>query len=360
MPRYASVVPLVTARAVARPFTYLGDGLEKGSVVSVQFGRVARRGVVVETGEEKPDGVDPVAVDKILGTVPGALVDLGLWMADHYGSTPARTLGLVAPPSRARRAGAKRRERPVEAVSEEIRPAELSPAQAVALERIVGALGSPAHLLLHGATGSGKTEIYLRACEEALERGLGAIVLVPEIALTPQTAARFRARFGDGVAVLHSRLTEAERRDERERIASGEARVVVGARSAVFAPVERLGLICVDEEHDASYKQDSDPRYDARTVAAKRGALEGAVVVYGSATPARGELGAARAPRPRRTDRRVAAAGEGRRPAPRDGVSALDAACSPRSARSRTRAARRSCFSTAAGSRRRSTAARAA
>ncbi len=285
MPRYASVVPLVTARAVARPFTYLGDGLEKGSVVSVQFGRVARRGVVVETGEEKPDGVDPVAVDKILGTVPGALVDLGLWMADHYGSTPARTLGLVAPASRARRAGAKRRARPVEAVSEELRPSELSPAQSAALERIVGALGSPAHLLLHGATGSGKTEIYLRACEEALERGLGAIVLVPEIALTPQTAARFRARFGEGVAVLHSRLTEAERRDERERIASGEARVVVGARSAVFAPVERLGLICVDEEHDSSYKQDSDPRYDARTVAAKRGALEGAVVVYGSATP---------------------------------------------------------------------------
>ncbi len=285
MPRYASVVPLVSARALSRPFTYLGDGLEKGSVVSVQFGRVTRRGVVVETGDEKPEGVDPVAVEKLLGSVPGALVDLGLWMADHYGSTPARTLGLVAPATRTRRAGAKRRARPAEAVSDEVRPSELSPAQAAALERIVGALGSPAHLLLHGATGSGKTEIYLRACEEALARGLGAIVLVPEIALTPQTAARFRARFGDGVAVLHSALTEAERRDERERIASGEARVVVGARSAVFAPVERLGLICVDEEHDSSYKQDSDPRYDARTVAAKRGALEGAVVVYGSATP---------------------------------------------------------------------------
>jgi primosomal protein N' (replication factor Y) len=270
---------------LSRPFTYLGDGLEKGSVVSVQFGRVTRRGVVVETGDEKPEGVDPVAVEKLLGSVPGALVDLGLWMADHYGSTPARTLGLVAPATRTRRAGAKRRARPAEAVSDEVRPSELSAAQAAALERIIGALGSPAHLLLHGATGSGKTEIYLRACEEALARGLGAIVLVPEIALTPQTAARFRARFGDGVAVLHSALTEAERRDERERITSGEARVVVGARSAVFAPVERLGLICVDEEHDSSYKQDSDPRYDARTVAAKRGALEGAVVVYGSATP---------------------------------------------------------------------------
>ena len=141
------------------------------------------------------------------------------------------------------------------------------------------------NFLLYGATGSGKTEVYLQACAAALERGLGAIVLVPEIALAPQTVGRVRARFGDRVAILHSALTDAERRDERERIASGEARIVVGARSAIFAPVAGLGLIVVDEEHDPSYKQDSDPRYDARTVAAKRAALEGAVAVYGSATP---------------------------------------------------------------------------
>src|SRR5262249_53294439 len=118
-----------------------------------------------------------------------------------------------------------------------------------------------------------------------LERGLGAIVLVPEIALTPQAVGRFRARFGDAVALMHSALTEAERRDERLRVASGAANVVVGARSAVFAPVRRLALVCMDEEHDPSYKQESDPRYDARTVAAKRAALEGAVAVFGSATP---------------------------------------------------------------------------
>ena len=111
------------------------------------------------------------------------------------------------------------------------------------------------------------------------------IVLVPEIALAPQTVGRFRARFGDRVAILHSSLSEAERRDERERIASGAAPIVIGARSAVFAPLPRLGLICVDEEHDAGYKQESDPRYDARTVAAKRASLEGAVAIYGSATP---------------------------------------------------------------------------
>jgi len=111
------------------------------------------------------------------------------------------------------------------------------------------------------------------------------IVLVPEISLAPQTVGRFRARFGDRVAILHSSLTDAERRDERERIASGAAPLVIGARSAIFAPLPRLGLICVDEEHDAAYKQESDPRYDARTVAAKRASMEGAIAVYGSATP---------------------------------------------------------------------------
>ncbi len=213
------------------------------------------------------------------------LVDLGLWVADYYGSTPARALALVAPAAPARRAGAKRRQ-VVDEIPAEKAPAAPSETQVGALERIAAAMEEGGGtFLLYGATGSGKTEVYLRACEEALQRGRGAIVLVPEIALTPQALGRFRARVGDRIAVLHSALTEAERRDERERIASGAAPIVVGARSAVFAPVPRLGLICVDEEHDASYKQESDPRYDARTVAAKRAVLEGAVAVYGSATP---------------------------------------------------------------------------
>ena len=161
-------------------------------------------------------------------------------------------------------------------------PPELSPPQIAAVARIVAAVDSGGgNFLLHGATGSGKTEVYLQACAAVLERGLGAIVLVPEIALAPQTVGRVRARFGDNVAILHSGLTDAERRDERARIASGAARIVVGARSAVFAPVPGLGLIVVDEEHDSSYKQDSDPRYDARTVAVKRATLEGAVAVVG-------------------------------------------------------------------------------
>jgi primosomal protein N' (replication factor Y) len=147
------------------------------------------------------------------------------------------------------------------------------------------ATGTGPGLLLHGVTGSGKTEVYLAAVEAALARGKGAIVLVPEIGLAPQAVARFRARLGDRFAVLHSALSAGERYDEWRRLRSGEASVCVGPRSAVFAPVADLGLIVVDEEHDASYKQEGDPSYDARTVARRRAEECGAVLVAGTATP---------------------------------------------------------------------------
>jgi primosomal protein N' (replication factor Y) len=139
--------------------------------------------------------------------------------------------------------------------------------------------------LLHGVTGSGKTEVYLRAIAGLAATGKGAIVLVPEIALTPQLLNRFRGRFGDRVAVLHSGLTDRERADEYRRIQAGQVDVVVGARSAVFAPFAKLGLIIVDEEHENSYKQDEGLRYHARDVAIMRAKLENAVAVLGSATP---------------------------------------------------------------------------
>jgi primosomal protein N' (replication factor Y) len=284
--RYATVYPLVTTRALARPFTYeLRDGAAKGSVVSVPLGRSRRRGVVVELVDEAPAGVEPVPIVSVLDELPPVLVDLALWVADYYGSTPGRALELIAPVKRKRR---KEQAPPGErqALADEAEPPQLTVEQRAALERITASLDSGGgHFLLYGETGSGKTEVYLQACAAALQRGRTAIVLVPEIALTPQTLGRFRARFGDAVALLHSGLTDAERRDERERIARGEAKVVVGARSAVFAPLRNVGVVCVDEEHDPSYKQESDPRYDARTVAAKRAALEGAVAIYGSATP---------------------------------------------------------------------------
>jgi len=139
--------------------------------------------------------------------------------------------------------------------------------------------------LLFGVTGSGKTEVYLQSIAYALKQNKSAIVLVPEISLTPQTVRRFRARFGDALAVLHSRLSEAERRCEWQKIYTQQAKIAIGARSALFAPLANLGLIVVDEEHENSYKQSEAPRYSARDVAVMRGKLENAVVILGSATP---------------------------------------------------------------------------
>jgi primosomal protein N' (replication factor Y) len=174
----------------------------------------------------------------------------------------------------------------VERVGARAGSVELTADQAAAFAVIEGRLAAPDRpLLLHGVTGSGKTEVYLRSVAATLERGRSAVVLVPEIALTPQTAGRFIERFGEHVAVMHSRLSQRERYDEWWRMRRGEARVCVGPRSAVFAPFDDLGLIIVDEEHDGSYKQEGDPRYDARAVAERRAQEEGALLVVGSATP---------------------------------------------------------------------------
>ena len=167
------------------------------------------------------------------------------------------------------------------------RPAELAPAQALALAAITGPMRAGRHetILLFGVTGSGKTEVYLQAVEETISFGRQAIVLVPEISLTPQTCDRFRARFGT-VAVLHSHLTAAERHAQWREIAAGRVNVVVGARSAIFAPAPRLGLVVIDEEHESSFKQATTPRYHARDVAEWIARAEGVPLVLGSATPA--------------------------------------------------------------------------
>ncbi len=166
-------------------------------------------------------------------------------------------------------------------------PPTLTAAQAAALAAIGDALAAGAFqsFLLHGITGSGKTEVYLHAIADVVAAGKTAIVLVPEISLTPQLAARFRARFGDQVAVLHSGLGDGERFDEWHRLRSGSARIALGARSAIFAPVENLGIVVVDEEHDSSFKQEEGVRYSARDVALVRAQRAGAPCVLGSATP---------------------------------------------------------------------------
>ena len=167
-------------------------------------------------------------------------------------------------------------------------PLEPTPGQKRALDQISEMLAGKAasHVqLLYGTTNSGKTEVYLQAISKVLAAGKSAIVLVPEISLTPQTVRRFRARFGSKLSVLHSRLSDRERFEEWNRINSGKVQIAIGARSALFAPFNNLGLIVVDEEHDSSYKQSESPRYHARDVAVVRGKMENALVILGSATP---------------------------------------------------------------------------
>jgi primosomal protein N' (replication factor Y) (superfamily II helicase) len=293
---------MTSTRALRGPFDYrlpeeLRGGVHVGSMLVVPFSGRKLLGVVVGLADSSE-----VADEKLLAPLralddgPPALttelVALAEWIAAEYCSTIARALALVLPPQAARRlSGRKRR-----AVARPRHPAvgmrtgqapALTPDQRTALEPVTAALGErrAERLLLHGVTGSGKTEVYLRAAEATLAQGRGAIVLVPEIALTPQIVSRFVERFGDTVAVLHSRLTPGQRYAEWRRLREGQARVCVGPRSAVFAPIEGLGLIVVDEEHDASYKHEGDPRYDARDVAAERAARCGAVLLAGSATP---------------------------------------------------------------------------
>jgi primosomal protein N' (replication factor Y) len=299
----AQVEPMTTARALRGPFDYrlpqeLRGEVRVGSMLVVPFGRREILGVVTaladhsEISEEKL--LAPLrALDEGPPTLPVDLVALAEWLAEQYCSTLARALQLVLPPAATRRlSGRKRRLAParpqhVQVGARAAQPPELTTEQSLALAELTVALasGSTQTRLLAGITGSGKTEVYLRVAAETLERGRGAIVLVPEIALTPQIVGRFIERFGDTVAVLHSRLTVAQRREEWRRLRVGEARVCVGPRSAVFAPVERLGLIVIDEEHDSSYKHEGDPRYDARTVAARRAQDGNALLLLGSATP---------------------------------------------------------------------------
>jgi primosomal protein N' (replication factor Y) (superfamily II helicase) len=329
----ARVEPLTTTRRLSGPFDYLlpEEPVGVGSVVKVPFGHQRLEGVIValadatDVPQEKLVRADGVRAD----SVPDDLVELALWMAGEYCSTPARALSLVLPPpGRARtvlwaepardadgerltdnqRAALARLPGPAGGDLATLRRLEkrglvtIGPRaerrvprtnaaadRAVALtpeqEAAVAAIRAGGEHLLHGVTGSGKTEVYLRACADALAAGRGVIVLVPEIALTPQTVARFQARFGDTVALLHSALSDGERYDEWRRLRTGEARVAVGPRSAVFAPVRDLGLVVIDEEHDGSYKHEGDPRYDARHVAAERARRAGATLVVGSATP---------------------------------------------------------------------------
>lgn len=228
--------------------------------------------------------IDPEAV------AGPALLDLTRWISGYYGCSWGQALQAALPAPFKKgvtrmKCRAKKKE-PEERVHASP-PWELTADQRKVLDALwkPAESGQYAEFLLHGVTGSGKTEIYLQLIERVLAAGRGAIVLVPEISLTPQITERFQERFGDRVAVVHSRLSPSERLEEWHRLRTGQATIAVGARSAVFGPVVNLGLIVMDEEHDDSYKQDETPRYETSRVAAERCRLEGAVLLKASATP---------------------------------------------------------------------------
>jgi primosomal protein N' (replication factor Y) len=327
------------------------DGVEVGSLLRFKFNGRPSVGVVAELAHasEVPDDRLVTADSVLPARLPPDLVELALWMAAEYCSTPARALSVILPVGAER--GMRDKQVLVAALTasgrdalDEASPAQLTDGQRTALRALsdggpqptsavgtqvlrrlerrglvsiepaaalrrpdrhsvssvsavapeltaeqsaaLSALeGQGGRFLLHGVTGSGKTEVYLRAAEAVLAAGRTVIILVPEIGLTPQALARFEARFGEVVAVMHSGMSDGARHDEWQRLARGEARVCVGPRSAVFAPLRDIGLIVVDEEHESSYKHEGDPRYDARTVAEERARVHGALLLVGSATP---------------------------------------------------------------------------
>ncbi|MEM9662376.1 MAG: primosomal protein N' [Planctomycetota bacterium] len=254
---------------------------------------------------------DPIEA-KLSPTARSAWDALGALDPDLFPATArdlADAVGLrsIAPINRLIKAGllaeratttVRARDTESDAIFESSPSLEPTPEQAKAIDRVTQSLGTYQRHLLFGVTGSGKTEVYLRLLETVLQRGQTAVMLVPEIALTPQTAGRVQSRLGTGrVAVMHSGLTAAQRNRAWSRVTSGDCPIVIGARSAVFAPVQRLGLVIVDEEHDGSYKQDQLPRYHARDVAIKRAHHNGCPVLLGSATPSLESWHAARSGR---------------------------------------------------------------
>ncbi|HLB24883.1 MAG TPA: primosomal protein N' [Nitrospirota bacterium] len=279
-----------------KTFTYsvpghLAEKALAGQRVIVPLGKRAETGFIVGRTGGPAGGFEVREVLDIpddAPLVPEPLMRLTRWAASYYHFPWGQVLSMALPPGieEGRPARPRNAVREPGAAFDNTAGITLNDAQKVAVGAVTGALGAGRFgvFLLHGATGSGKTEVYLRVIE-ALGGAKGAVLLVPEISLTPQLVRRFSARFGDAVAVLHSGLTESQRRLEWHRIRKGEASVVVGARSAVFAPFEKLGIIIVDEEHDSSYKQEEGVRYSARDVAVMRAKLEGCPAVLGSATP---------------------------------------------------------------------------
>lgn len=282
-----------------RFFTYripaeLAGSLEVGQYVKVPWGKSERGALVWSFRSQLPEGLSREDVREVRDLcdprpILGPLqLKMLTWLREFYFGTLPEALRCVVPGpvlQALRKKSKPAKEPKTPELPELVERPVLTPAQQAVWAELEAGLFEGATFLLHGVTGSGKTELYLRATEAVLEQQKTALVLVPEVSLTPQTQERYRKRFGADVSILHSGLTDAQRRSHWWRIREGKARVVVGTRSAVFAPLANCGLVILDEEHDASYKQGSDIRYHARQVAAWLSRACGAAIILGSATP---------------------------------------------------------------------------
>ena len=292
MPQYVEVI---TSLPINRTFQYrVPDGVqnrpEPGKRVHIPFRNSKRIGYIVKI-EDRPVVKDPRPLIDIIDEEPvftQELIELAGWIKDNYFCSWGEALEAMIP-GPLKRGKTSMTSRIKEEAPEVVPtlPHVPNPEQKRVLDEVNRCLDEGRHevFLLHGITGSGKTEIYLQAMENVMAKGRSGVVLVPEISLTPQTVERFSSRFGDMVAVFHSRMLQSARFAEWKRIREGAARMVVGPRSAVFSPFSRPGIFIVDEEHEPSYKQEDVPRYHAREVAIHRARAAGAPVILGSATP---------------------------------------------------------------------------
>ena len=295
---YADVIVDISHKAVDRTFSYripkeLEEEVTVGTPVMIPFGQSTRprKGYVISVSETTPweeskvKSISRVSVGRL--PVESRMIKLAAWMREKYGCTMISALNAVMPVKEKVRRTAQRIDvrrfepefLPVEALNEDQKKAFGTFAED-------WDQGKRNTYLLHGVTGSGKTEVYLRMAKKVIEEGRSVIVLVPEIALTYQTVARFRTAFHDRIAILHSGLSRGEKYREFQQVQEGAVDIMIGPRSALFAPFSNLGLIIIDEEHDGAYKSDTTPKYHAREVAVERSRLEDAAVVLGSATPA--------------------------------------------------------------------------
>lgn len=291
----ADYAEIITGLPIDRTFQYRippasRTEAEVGKRVRIPFRNSTRVGYIVKL-EDKPLVTDPRYLSEIIDDRPiftPDMIELARWMKDNYFCSWGEALEAMIPgPLKHGRTEMSPRIKEEAAAVTPTQPHSPSKEQQKAMDDILECLDARKHevFLLHGITGSGKTEVYLRSVESVVAKGRSAVVLVPEISLTPQTVERFISRFGDMVAVFHSGMLSSARFREWKRIKEGKARVVVGPRSAVFSPFPDPGIFIVDEEHEPTYKQDDPPRYHAREVAIERARMAGVPVILGSATP---------------------------------------------------------------------------